>query len=112
MPNKCWIVIWMAYREKMLVTDLPQPKLPPEWDDLRKWAKQYIKRHSHYTKSNPYYTLSNVPTNHLSDITHCIDDPDNPSHWPHDSLRPITLPDRAATIMALTKQLPIIATLP
>src|SRR5690348_8689106 len=75
MPNKCWLTIWMAFREKLIIAELEIPQLPQEWDDPRKWAKQYMKRHSHTSHSNPYYALSNMHSDTVMQTVQFIDDP-------------------------------------
>ena len=73
-PNMCWLAIWMAYREKPIVTELVKPTLPQEWDDLRRWAKQYVKRHSHHSKTNPYWELATMSADKVVQTVHFIDD--------------------------------------
>ena len=79
-PNLCWLAIWMAYREKVIVSKLPTPQLSQEWDDLRKWARQYVKRHTHTSKSNLYHSLSTMHSDLVTETVHCIDDPLSPAN--------------------------------
>ena len=103
----------MAYREKPILTDIELPQLPTEWDDLRKWARQYIKRHSHTSQTNPYADLASMHASTVAETVAFIDDPLSPNViWPHASSAPISLPDRAAAIMALANRLPTLASLP
>ena len=111
-PNMCWLAIWMAYREKPIVPELTAPTLPQEWDDLRRWAKQYVKRHSHHSKTNPYWELATMSMDKMVQTVHCVDDPSNTVIWPHSSPPPTSLADRAACVMMLSPQIDRIALIP
>ena len=112
-PNLCWLAIWQAYREKQITNELPMPQLPSEWDDMRKWARQYTKRHSHRTKSNPYWELANMHADTVTDTIHFLDNPTAPNViWPHNTVPPVEMANRAAAIMVLASQLPTLAKVP
>ena len=102
----------MAHREKAIVAELQEPRLAPEWEDLRRWARSYIKRHSHRTTSNPYWGLGNIHNGQVIDVVNYLDNDDTALPWPSPFCKPETIADRAAAIMALVTRLDTLASLP
>ena len=108
--TKCWLVVWLAFREKGNVVDFPTPQLFYEWTDLRYWARAFLKAHSNVT-GNPYNIIFDAHSDDIL-IVHFLDEPNN-IEWPlHNCQAPITIPDLAQCISALAPRTDRFVSLP
>ena len=109
--DRCWLTVWLAFREKGYVPDLPTPHLSHEWTDLRRWARNFLKAHSNVT-GNPYNVIFDAHEDDILSVIHYIDQP-NSSNWPLSTCpSPVTPKDLALAISALSPRIDRISTLP
>ena len=109
--DKCWLVVWLAFREKGYVPEFPIPYLSHEWTDLRRWARNFMKAHSNVT-GNPYNTIFDAHEDDILNVIHFIDQ-SNSIPWPLSTCpNPVTPKDLALAIAALSPRIDRIATMP
>lgn len=95
----CWLVVWLAFREKGYVPDLPTPQLSYEWTNLRHWARNFVKAHSNVT-GNPYNVIYDGHPDDILEVVHFLDSPHS-AIWPLSSCPAPTTTKDIATCIAL-----------
>ena len=106
----CWLVIWLAFREKGTVKDFPTPTLSHEWTNFRRWARTFMKSHSNVT-GNPYNTIYDASKDDIL-LVHYLDDIGNTT-WPLTTCpAPLTVPETALCVAALAPRIDRFASLP
>ena len=109
--DRCWLVVWYAFREKGVIPDFPAPQQSHEWTNLRRWARNFIRAHSNVT-GNPYNVIYDAHHDDILAVVHYLDDPANIA-WPLSSVpAPLTIPDLALCIAALAPRIDRFASLP
>ena len=109
--DRCWLVVWYAFREKGVIPDFPAPQQSHEWTNLRRWARNFIRAHSNVT-GNPYNVIYDAHHDDILAVVHYLDNPANIA-WPLSSVpAPLTIPDLALCIAALAPRIDRFASLP
>ena len=109
--DKCWLVVWYAFREKGNIPHFPAPQLSHEWTNLRRWARNFIKAHSNVT-GNPYNVIYDAHEDDILGVIHYLDDSEN-AIWPLSTIAaPLTIPEIAQCIAALAPRIDRFASIP